>query len=454
MSTAAAYRDPTATTSTSPSGMTGGLPAGAPGATAQVRMTDVTGKSAEEAIDDLVARAVAMGASDLFLTTNEDHVSAEVRHLGVMRQIAHMPRDLGKKAIAYVKNNSGMTLGDARHPDEGRWIWTPESYEADADGEGVHEDRESELDNSVDIRLSVIPTLYGEDIAMRLLVRSSSLYGMERLGMFDKQLGKYQQMIGSPSGLILITGPTGSGKTATLYATLMKLNDGTRKINTIEDPVEYAVGGLRQSQVNPDIGLSFADMLRAILRQNPDVIMVGEVRDAETALTAVRAANSGILVLATLHAPSTAATVQAMRAYGIPDHFLANCLRGVVAQRLVRSLDPATREEMDLGTEAFEDISDLLGPGEGTKLYTARPAESNHMSGYSGRTGVFEVMLMSKAIRGLIASGAPASQIREQSIKDGMLEFRKAALLQVARGNTTMEEVLRVIPTEELLIEE
>ena len=423
-----------------------------PSATADVHLTDVAGLTAEQAVDRLIARAVAMGASDLFLETNEALVVAEARHLGVMRHIGNLTREQGKRAIAYVRANSGMDHGELRKPDEGRWIWKPRATVTD--DEGDEETIPVDFDASVDIRIGVIPTLYGEDISMRLLVRSSTLYGLDKLGMFEKQRAKFQQMINSPAGMVLITGPTGSGKTATLYATLMKLNDGTRKINTIEDPVEYAVEGLRQSQINHDIDLGFADMLRAILRQNPDVIMVGEIRDAETALTAVRAAVSGILVLATLHAPSTASTVQAMRAYGVSDHFLANSLRGVVAQRLVRTLDPATRTELDFDTGAFDEIKDLLGPNEGKKLYQAVPAESNHMSGYSGRTGVFEIMEMSKALRSLIAAGVPASQIREQAIKDGMLEFRKAALLKVARGETSTEEVFRVIPTEELLIEE
>ncbi len=426
-----------------------------PSATADVHLTDVAGLTAEQAVDRLIARAVAMGASDLFLETNEGVVIAEARHLGVMRLIGNLTREQGKRAIAYIRANSGMDHGETRKPDEGRWIWKPTAVKADADAEDPEEEGTIvDFDNSVDIRIGVIPTLYGEDISMRLLVRSNTLYGLEKLGMFEKQQSKYQQMINSPSGMVLITGPTGSGKTATLYATLMKLNDGTRKINTIEDPVEYAVEGLRQSPINHDIDLGFAEMLRAILRQNPDVIMVGEIRDAETALTAVRAAVSGILVIATLHAPSTASTVQAMRAYGVSDHFLANSLRGVVAQRLVRTLDPATRTEIELDTGAFDEIKDLLGPNEGKKLYQAVPAESNHMSGYAGRTGVFEIMQMSKALRSLIASGVPASQIREQAIKDGMLEFRKAALLKVARGETSTEEVFRVIPTEELLIEE
>jgi type II secretory ATPase GspE/PulE/Tfp pilus assembly ATPase PilB-like protein len=421
----------------------------APSTAAEIQQTDVLGVSAEEAIDRLVARAVAMGASDLFLNASEHEIVAEVRHLGVVRQIATLNRDQGKRAVAYIRNNAGMSMGDLRRPDEGRWIWTPEARENDGT-----EDVEVELDNSVDLRVSVIPTLHGEDAAMRLLVRSSTLYDLEKLGMTAKQLGKYRQMIGNPGGLVLICGPTGSGKTATLYATLMRLNDGTRKINTIEDPIEYAVEGLRQSQVNDDIEMDFGDLLRAVLRQNPDVIMVGEVRDAETAMTAVRAAASGILVFATLHAPSTASAIQSMRAYGVPDHFLANGLRGVVAQRLVRTLDPTTRQKLDLGTEAFEEVRDLLGPDEGNSIYAAVPAESNHMSGYAGRTGVFEVMQVTPAIRALIANNAPARSVRDQAIKDGMVEFRKAALLAVARGETTTEEVFRVIPTEELLHEE
>ncbi|MEM1012271.1 MAG: GspE/PulE family protein [Planctomycetota bacterium] len=414
---------------------------GTPGVASEIPQTDVAILSAEEAVDRLVARAAAMGSSDLFFCAYDNRVVVEVRHLGVVRQIASMSRDQGKRAVAYVKNNARMTGGDARQPDEGRWIWTPSHKANDEMG-------------SVDLRVSVIPTLYGEDAAMRLFNRDANLYKLDNLGMFEKQLSKYRRMIGNPGGLVLITGPTGSGKTATLYATLMSLNDGSRKINTIEDPVEYSVEGLRQTQVNHDIGLGFAELLRAVLRQNPDVIMVGEVRDAETAMTAVRAANSGILVFATLHAQSTAGAVQSMRAYGIPDHFLAGGLRGVVAQRLVRTLDPETRREMDLGTDAFEDIRDMLQPGEGEKLYAPVPAESNHMSGYRGRTGVFEIMEITPSIRTLIANNARATEVRQQAIKDGMLEFRKAALLQVARGQTSTEEVFRTIPGEELLIEE
>ncbi len=408
-----------------------------------LKLIDLSMMDAEQAVDALIGHAVSIGASDLFLISNEQHVACQVRRLGLMRTIAILGRDEGRRTRAFIRNNAGMKMDDVRRPDEGRWIWAADGHDPE---DPAH---------SVDMRISMIPTLYGEDLAIRLLVRSNALYQLDRLGMHPKQLHRYQEIISSPGGLVLIVGPTGSGKTATLYATLMELNDGDRKINTIEDPIEYAVEGLRQSQVNAMVGMGFAELLRALLRQNPDVIMVGEIRDAETARTAVHAANSGMLVLATLHSPSTAASVQAMRAYGVPNHFLANCLRGVVAQRLVRTLDPDSRTEIDLtGTDAFEEIADLLGPDEGNKAYGPRPTAGNQMTGYTSRAGVFEVMQVSRHMRNMIARESGAAAIRDQAIADGMIEFRKAALLKVAQGVTSTEEVFRVIPTDDLLVDD
>jgi type II secretory ATPase GspE/PulE/Tfp pilus assembly ATPase PilB-like protein len=263
-------------------------------------------------------------------------------------------------------------------------------------------------------------------------------------------------MISSPSGLILITGPTGSGKTATLYASLMRLNDGKRKINTIEDPIEYAIDGLRQSQVNPIISLTFAELLRAVLRQSPDVIMIGEVRDEETAKTAVHAANSGILVFATLHAPSSTQAVASMRALGAQPHFLANSLRGVVSQRLVRTLCPKCKVAFDLSDapHTFDDVKPWLGPDEGKALYAAKGCEACSMSGYAGRSAIFEMLPVTRAIRNLIADGAPNREIRAKAIEEKMAEFRQTAMLKVARGETSMEEIFRVIPTEHLVLDD
>jgi type II secretory ATPase GspE/PulE/Tfp pilus assembly ATPase PilB-like protein len=274
--------------------------------------------------------------------------------------------------------------------------------------------------------------------------------------MNKDQFNHYTNMIQSPSGLILITGPTGSGKTATLYASLMRLNDGRKKINTIEDPVEYAIDGLRQSQVNPLIELGFSELLRGVLRQSPDVIMIGEIRDPETARTAVHAANSGILVLATLHAPSASHAVQSMRALGVHNHFLANSLRGVVAQRLVRTFCPKCRVGIDLADapHTFDEVRPWLGPDEGKMLYMPKGCDACNMTGYTARTGVFEVMPITKSIRSLISEGAPARDIRVKAIEEKMAEFRHTALLKVARGETSTEEVFRVIPTEHLMLDD
>jgi type II secretory ATPase GspE/PulE/Tfp pilus assembly ATPase PilB-like protein len=281
-------------------------------------MLDVSKMAAESAVGALIEHAVSMGASDLFFCAADGHCAVQVRHLGLVRPISIVTNDEGKRMVAYIRTNSGADVNERRKPSDGRWIYRRET-ESDVDVG----------DDIVDLRINFIPTIYGDDVAIRLLVRGQAMFKLDTLGMLPNQYSSYVQMIEAPSGLILITGPTGSGKTASLYASLLHLNDGKRKINTIEDPVEYAVDGFHQSQVNTAIELGFAELLRAVLRQSPDVIMIGEVRDEETAITAVRAANSGLLVFATLHAPDTASAVQSMRALGVPAHFLASSLRRV-----------------------------------------------------------------------------------------------------------------------------
>jgi type II secretory ATPase GspE/PulE/Tfp pilus assembly ATPase PilB-like protein len=302
------------------------------------------------------------------------------------------------------------------------------------------------------LRINVIPTMHGEDMAMRLLVRDSRLFVLENLGMTRAQLGQYQAMIESRSGLILITGPTGSGKSATLYSSLVKLATGSLKINTIENPIEYAIDGLRQSQVNPATGLSFAELLRAVLRQSPDVIMVGEVRDAETAQTAVHAANSGVLVFATVHAPGAAGAVQTMMSYGVNPQFLSASLRGLVSQRLVRTLCPNCRLSFDISDApmTFDEIRPLLASDQGKTLYAANGCDACGQSGYSSRTGVFEVLPISSAMRRLVSDCRPVHELRAKAREENMLSLRQAALLKVAAGITCTEELFRAIPPEEL----
>jgi len=400
-------------------------------------LIDVSWLSVEAGVSKLISHAVHFPASDLFFGVNEQNISVQARRLGIMHTLSLLPLDLGRKHIAHIKALSKMDVAEHRRPLDGRWIHRTE------DGD------------SYDLRISMIPTLYGEDLALRILSRQPNLFTLDSLGLTGDQQSSLAHMLESPSGLILMTGPTGSGKTATLYACLSRLNDGRRRINTIEDPVEFTVEGLRQSQINPAIGLGFADLLRGVLRQSPDVIMIGEVRDAETAQTAVRAANSGHLVFATIHAPVAASGIQSMRSLGTHPHFLSTCLRGVISQRLVRTLCPDCKYAIDLADapHTFDDVRPWLGADEGRKLYAARGCPKCQQTGYAARTGIFEVMTINQEIRGHIAETRPIRQLRQAAVAAKMMEFRHSALLKVARGITSTEEVFRVLPAEHLLTE-
>ena len=422
-------------------------------------LLDVSKLPVERAVAALIDRAVRLGASDLFFVTNEQHVAVQVRHLGIVRPLSVLAPDAGRRFLAHIKAMSGMDLGGAaRRPMDGRWIYESDGRagargEAPRNGSDTESTDASPFDVDVDLRISVIPTLYGEDFAIRLLGRGLHAHRVEDLGMTREQLDDFTQMIDSPGGMVLLTGPTGSGKTATLYAALARLNNGRRKINTIEDPIEYAVDGLRQSQVNPAIDLGFAELLRGALRQSPDVIMIGEVRDEETARTAVHAANSGILVFATVHAPAASHAVQSLRSLGVHNHFLGASLRGVISQRLLRTLCTSCRMSFDLSDSphTFDDVRPMLGSDEGRALFAPRGCPSCGGTGYAARTGVFEVMPVSRPMRDLISDGAPTRDIRQKAVEEGMLEFRQAALLKVARGQTSTEEMFRVIPTDVLV---
>ncbi len=397
---------------------------------------DVNRFDPETAVDLLINHAAQLGASDLFLGTDENQVSVAVRHLGVVRPVGKMPMDLGRRCLAHIKALSGMDVAEKRRPLDGRWIF----------------ERDQE---TLDLRINSIPTLYGEDFTLRLLDRHSRLLALDQLGLLQRDYNALLALLNSPSGLILVSGPTGAGKTTTLYAALCHLNNGQRKINTIEDPIEYALAGIRQSQVNPRIDVDFADLLRGVLRQAPDVIMIGEIRDQATAETAVRAANSGHLVLSTLHAPVAAGTVQSLLNLGVHPHFLASSMLGAVAQRLVRTLCPACRMSFDVSDspQTFEEVRQYLEPGQGEKIYGPAGCDKCRMLGYTGRSGVFEVMTVTPALRKLIMERQPVQVMRQKAIDEGMIEFRQAALLKVAQGETSIEEVFRAIPTEFLGIE-
>jgi len=392
---------------------------------------------AETAVDMLISRATELSASDVYFLTDEKSLSIGVRRLGTVEQIAYVSREQGRQLISHIKAVSGMDIADQRRPSEGRWLY-------------------EQGDNRLDLRVSCMATLFGEDMSLRIWDRDSGFRQIDELGLTPGDLDKVKNLLTRPSGLVLVTGPTGAGKTTTLYTCLQYLNDGDRKINTLEDPIEYALDGIRQSQVRPKIGVDFPELLRNVLRQAPDVIMIGEVRDEETAVAAVRAANSGHLVLATLHAPVAASAVQSMLVLGSQPFFLSACLLGVVAQRLIRTLCPECRMCFDISEapQTFAEINELLGPDEGKAIYGPVGCDKCHHVGYAGRTGLFEVMTLNQELRKLLGDSRPAQEIEEAAIRNGMVEFRRGALVKVAQGATSTEEILRDVPVEFLGLED
>ncbi len=386
-----------------------------------------------EVLSAIIERAADLHVSDLFLLAEETGLRVAFRRMGGIETVAALPLETGRSVVTLLKAEAGIDLGDRRRPHEGRRIQTVG-------------------DRVIDLRINIIPTLYGEDVTARLLDRKFGLRTLEQIGLTRIELNKMQAMLSNPSGLILVTGPTGTGKTTTLYAAIQYLNDGTRKINTLEDPVEYAVAGLRQSQANTKIGLDFPELLRNVLRQSADVIMIGEIRDEETAATAVRAANSGTVVLSTLHSPVAAGAVQSMAALGVNRYFLSNCLLGVVAQRLVRTLCPKCRVAYDISEspDTFSDVQSFLEPGFGTYIFGPGSCEACLQQGYSGRTAIVELMVFNKALRQLVAKGCSSEELQTFAVQQGMLEFRRSAMVKVAMGVTSTEEILRELPTDQL----
>jgi type II secretory ATPase GspE/PulE/Tfp pilus assembly ATPase PilB-like protein len=382
----------------------------------------------------VINHAAALKVSDLFFCSNAEEVTISARHLGIQRYVASLPPDLGRHCIAHLKALAGMDVVEKRRPGDGRWMLRRPGS------------------SPLDLRISTVPTLYGEDMTIRLLDRDAQLLSLEKLGLPRRDYNQLLALLHNPSGLLLVAGPTGSGKTTTLYACLSYLNNGERKIHTIEDPIEYTIDGIRQSQINPRIDVGFAELLRSVLRQAPDIIMIGEIRDPETADIAVRAANSGHLVLSTVHAPVAAGVIPSILNLGVHPHFLANCLLGAMAQRLVRTLCPQCKLVFDISDSphSFDEVKHLLEPGQGDRLYGPKGCPQCRMLGFGGRTGIFEMLTVTPAIRQLIVERQPMQVIRQKACEEGLVEFRQSAMVKVARGETCVEEVFRTIPSEYL----
>lgn len=376
---------------------------------------------ATDYVDHILIEALRLSASDLFITFREDSVEISLRVMGFIRSLGNINRELGSRLMSHIKATADMDVTRALTPQDGR------THIRLSNGGGI------------DLRLSTVPTLYGEDMAMRILDRRR-LISMDEIGFHPTNFARLHSIINRPGGLVLVTGPTGMGKTTTLYAVLKYLNDGTRKIHTLEDPIEFTLEGIHQSQVNLKRGVDFPDLLRAVLRQSPDIIMVGEIRDAVTADIVVRAANSGQLVFATSHARTTVEACEAMLVLGIQPQFLASGLLGVVTQRLIRRLCPHCKIPLD--PEDFPDMQ----PGKGGHIYIPVGCAECHNTGYIGRIAVGEVLRITREVERMIRSGESMYQIHKRAVEEGMIDLRSDAQHKLDEGITSPDEILRAIP--------
>lgn len=365
----------------------------------------------------LVEQAVAAGASDLHLELMRDVVRVRIRVDGLLRELVRLPLAAHSTLVTQLKVAANMDIAEKRVPQDGR-------IALELDG------------RSVDLRLSTLPTTLGEKIAIRLLAQQELLQ-LEELGFTQANLACYRRLFTQPNGLILLTGPTGSGKTSTLYATLAELDAATRNIITLEDPVEYSLPGINQVAVNRRSGMTFAKGLRAIVRQDPDVIMLGEIRDEETAGIAVQAALTGHLVLSTLHTNSAAGAVYRLLDMGIAPYLLAAALRGVVAQRLVRRLCPACRRQRT----ATAAEHGFLGAAT---VWEQQGCEQCQAAGYRGRVAVQEVLPLTARLQQLVLRRAPVEELEQVARAEGLRSLAEDAAAKALDGLTTVQELWRV----------
>jgi type II secretory ATPase GspE/PulE/Tfp pilus assembly ATPase PilB-like protein len=378
-----------------------------------------------------IVKAAALGrVSDIHVMSQAEGVELSFRLDGDMHHQGVMPSDFGRRLISHVKTAASIDLGEHRRPTEGRMKLNID-------------------DRNIDLRISAIPTIHGQDLVVRVFDRTVSLMEMPDLGLLPRQMDYVNDMIKRPHGLILVSGPTGSGKTTSLYAMLRQLTGDRRKIITIENPVEYDLDGVNQTQVNPRIGVTFAVMLRAILRQDPDIIMVGEIRDEETAITAVRAANTGHLVLATTHATRASRAVETMLSLGVHPYFLAVSLRGVIAQVLVKRICPTCKTALPETADMI--VDERIRPhlhGDGpTCLYQGAGCPECFNTGYRGRMGLFELFLPNEQTKDLILRKASASELEKAMVQTNTLTLEEAGKLAALNGQTTMEEMVNILPS-------
>jgi type IV pilus assembly protein PilB len=379
-------------------------------------------------VGSILRRAAGDGASDIHLEPRGEELTVRFRVDGVLREVMSVPAALQGGVVARLKVLASLDIAERRLPQDGRFSATLE-------------------DGRMDLRVATLPTTFGEKVVLRLLDNADLRTDLRGLGFSQKMLASYERVFRRPYGTVLVTGPTGSGKSTTLYATLGELNAAEKNIVTVEDPVEYRMRGINQVQVNPRIGLTFHSGLRSILRSDPDVVMIGEIRDRETAKTSVEAALTGHLVLATLHTNNAPAAVTRLTDMGVEPFLTASAVDCVIAQRLARRLCERCKRPEDVDEKAIRDLGSDGRRFDGVKgnFHAAVGCERCSGTGYTGRIGVYEVMLVDEQLRRLILRGASADEIDAAARKAGMVPLREDGLLKAAQGITTVEEVLLTV---------
>ncbi len=376
-------------------------------------------------INGVLTQAIREGASDIHLEPFEERLSIRFRVDGVLREVMSPARGLAGLIVSRIKVMARLDIAEKRVPQDGRI--------------GLRV-----AGRPVDVRVSTLPSNHGERVVLRLLDKQAGRLDLAELGMAESTRERMEALVQRPHGILLVTGPTGSGKSTTLYAALMRLNDRSRNIMTVEDPIEYDLDGIGQTQVNPRVDMSFARGLRAILRQDPDVVMVGEIRDLETARIAVQASLTGHLVMSTLHTNTAVGAIARLVDMGIEPFLLASSLIGVVAQRLVRVLDPEWSERYSLDVDELKRLGvEADGPMD---LYRPRSDRPSDQSGYRGRTGIHELVPVTESMRGLIHDGA-SEQALENLARQLAPSIFDDGWLKALAGITSLEEVLRVTRT-------
>lgn len=408
-----------------------------------IQTTDVSSmESADEGIvkfvNQIISEAIRMDATDIHIEPFENELRLRYRIDGILQDIP-IPKGVAhlRKAVAScVKIMAEMNIAERRKPHDGRI-----SVRSGTD--------------EFDLRVSILPTAFGETACLRILNRKTMFIDLEHLGLSKEQTPLINHLADLPHGVILLTGPTGSGKTTTLYALLSRINTHDVKIITVEDPIEYQMHGINQIQVHSQIGLTFANILRSILRHDPDIILIGEIRDMETADIAVRASLTGHLVFSTLHTNDAPSAIPRLTDMGVEPYLISSCLEGVIAQRLVRRICSACREEMTPDEALTSEIASMFpAKAKDAKFYRGRGCPDCNFTGYKGRIAIFEIMIMNDALRGMVVRSRPSNEIKQQAIQNGLVTLRRDGWSRVLDGKTTIEEVMRVARKTEFAAEQ